>query len=92
MLLSVAKKLVNAHVSWFTDNWNVVWILQVGSKKLHLQEIALKVLLLTIQFQIQLEPEWVPRELNEKADFFSRIINYDDWFLKPSVFAWFDSM
>ena len=92
VLLSVANKLVNARVRWFTDNQNVVWILQVGSKKPHLQKIALKVLSLAIQFQIRLEPEWVPRELNEKADFLSRIIDYDDWFLNPSVFAWLDSM
>ena len=52
-------------------------ILQVGSMKPHLQEIALKVFSLAIQFQICLEPDWVPRELNEKADFLSRMINYD---------------
>ena len=87
VLLSVANKLVNARVSWFTDSQNVAWILQVGSKKPHLQEIALRVLSLAVQFQIRLEPEGVPRELNERADFLSRIIDYDDWLLNPSVFC-----
>ena len=60
VLYSVANKLVNAQVRWFTGKQNVVWTLQVGSKKPHLQKIALKVLSPAIHFQIRLEPEWVP--------------------------------
>ena len=52
VLLSVANKLVNARVRWLTDNDNVMWILQVGSKKPHLQNIAWKVLSLAIHFKI----------------------------------------
>ena len=40
VLLSVARKLVNARVRWFTDNQNVARILQVGSGKPDLHEIA----------------------------------------------------
>ena len=29
------------------------------------------------QYQICLEPEWIPRELNVKADYLSRIVDYD---------------
>ena len=36
VLMSVAKKLHNMRVHWFTDNQNVVRILQVGSCKPHL--------------------------------------------------------
>ena len=43
VLLSVARKLVNAQVRWFTDNQNVVRILQVGSRKPDLHAIALRV-------------------------------------------------
>ena len=76
---------------WFTDNQNVVRILQVGSKKPHLHAVALKVFNIAIQYQIRLEPEWVPRELNEQADFLSRIVDYDDWYLNPTVFMWLDA-
>ena len=86
VLLSVAQKLANYRVRWFTDNQNVVRILQVGSRKPDLQAVALKVFALVVRYQIRLEPEWVPRELNEKADYLSRIVDYDYWFVNPSVF------
>lgn len=40
--------------------------------------------------QIQLEPEWVPREENVVADTISRIVDYDDWHLDPLIFNWLD--
>ena len=92
VLLSVAPKLVNSRVRWFADNQNVAHILRVGSRKPHLHAVALKVFNMSIQYQIRLEPEWVPREMNERADLLSRIVNYDDWYLNPSVFAWLDSI
>ena len=75
---------------WFTDNQIVARILEVGSRKPELHEIALRVFSLAIGYQIQLEPEWVPRELNEKADFLSRVIDYDHWYINPEVFTWLD--
>ena len=92
VLLSVANKLQNMHVRWFTDNQNVARILQVGSRKSHLHALALKVFSLSVQCQIHLEPEWIPRELNEKADQLSRIIDYDDWMLNPFMFAELDAI
>ena len=91
VLSAVATKLRNARVRWFTDNQNVAQILQVGSKKPSLHAVALKVFALSIHFHIRLEPEWIPRELNEKADYLSRIIDLDDWLLNPSVFAELDA-
>ena len=87
----MASKLTNAHVRWFTDNQNVARILVVGSKKPWLQEVALKVFSLAVQNNISLEPEWIPRELNERADMLSRIIDCDDWLLNPTVFAELDA-
>ena len=78
-LQAVAEKLLNYRVRWFTDNQNVVRILQVGSRKPELHAIALKMLALAVQSQICIEPEWVPRELNEQADYLSRIVDYDYW-------------
>ena len=92
VLLSVAPKLANARVRWFSDNQNVVHILQAGSRKPNLHAIALKVFNMAIQYQIRLEPEWIPRELNEKADLLSRVIDYDDWFINPAVFMWLDTI
>ena len=59
----------------------------VGSKKPHLHALALKLFSLSIHNNIKLEPECIPRSLNERADLLSRIIDYDDWMLNPVVFA-----
>ena len=69
-----------------SDNQNVVRILQVGSRKPHLQEQAGKVFESYVSFQIRLEPDWVPRKENELADFISRIVDYDDWQVNPKLF------
>lgn len=90
VLLFVAPKLVNARVHWFSDNQNVICMLEVGSRKPELHAIALKVFAIAVQYQIHLEPEWVPRKLHDWADLASRIIDYDDWYLNPLVLAWLD--
>ena len=87
VLMSVATKLKNCRVRWFTDNQNVARILLVGSKKPQLHAEAIKVLSLSVHYQIRLEPEWIPRHLNERADYLSRIVDHDDWQLNPVVFA-----
>ena len=48
VLESVAGRLSNTRVRWFTDNQNVVRTLQVGSGKSHLQVEALKTVLGTV--------------------------------------------
>ena len=41
--------------------------------------------------QIRLEPEWIPREENEFADYLNRIGEVDDWMLNPEVFQELDT-
>ena len=89
-LCAVACKLSNQRVRWFSDNQNVVRIIQVGSRKQNLQSIALEILKLAMKHNIKLEPEWVPREANVLADYLSRIIDYDDWGLAQDVFSILD--
>ena len=90
VLRSIISLLRNTRVRWFTDNQNVVRILQVGSRKQNLQNIAVEIFSLSVQNHVHLEPEWIPRELNQLADQVSRIIDYDDWQLNPNVFASLD--
>ena len=92
VLQSVMTKLRNMRVRWFTDNQNVARILRVGSRREHLQAIALDVFFLIVHNQIQLEPEWIPRELNEQADYLSRIVDFDDWQLNPEIFSELDGI
>ena len=86
VLQSFQGKLRNERVRWFTDNQNVVRIVQHGSPKSDLQAEALEIFSVCVNNKIRLEPEWIPREQNELADYFSRIVDYDDYMLNPSVF------
>ena len=35
---------------------------------------------------------WIPRSLNDKADYISRIQDFDDWKISPALFAMVDAM
>ena len=92
VLISIASKLFNIRVRWFSDHQNVVYILQVGSRKPHLQEQAMKVFENCISYQIRLEPDRLPREENELADFIRRVVDYDDWQVNPELFHGLDGV
>ena len=92
VLEAFQSKLENEWVRWFTDNQNVVRIMQCGSRLPVLQAEALKIFSACVNHHIHIEPEWVPREQNELADYFSRIIDYDDWMLNPALFNWLNSL
>ena len=91
VLEAVSSLLQNSRVKWFTDNQNVVRIIKVGSRVDELQKLALCIFRTTLSCNITLEPEWIPREDNQTADEFSRIVDYDDWSINANVFAWLDS-
>ena len=52
---------------------------------------ALKIFQATLAYHITIEPEWVPRDQNTLADELSRIIDFDDWSIEPTVFHCLDS-
>ena len=79
-------------MKWCTDNQNVARIVQAGSRKPSLQQGALSIFERCMQHAIKLEMSWIPRSLNEKADYISRIIDHDDWLINPCVFAWLNSL
>ena len=86
------SKLKHERVHWFTDNQNVVRIVQFGCGKSNLQGEALGIFSVCVQGNIRLEPEWIPREKNELADYYSRMVDHDDWMLNPSIFTWLDAI
>ena len=92
VLESLQGKLANERVHWFTDNQNVVRIVQHGSPKAVLQVEALEIFAVCVDNSIRLEPERIPREQNELADYYSRIVDHDDYMLNPSVFTWLDEL
>ncbi len=92
VLESLVDKLAQKECRHRTDNQAAVWILQVGSRVPELHEIAVRIFSLCRQYCIKLVPEWVPREENERADYFSKIIDSDDWKLSRDVFQWLDRL
>ena len=73
----------NYRVHWFSDNQNVVRIVQYGSRQ---SAEVLSIFATCLSNNIRMEPEWIPRGQNELADYYSRIIDYDDYMLLPTVF------
>ena len=92
VLLAIVIKLAGHRVKWFTDNQNVVRIVEAGSKRKHLQSIALSILDLCFKYGIRLDMQWIPRTLNDKADYISRIQDFDDWKVNPQLFASIDRL
>ena len=90
VLESLLPKLKNERVRWFSDNQNVARILNIGSKKPHLQKEALAVFSLAAQNLIRIEPEWIPYTENQQADYLSRIEDKDDWIIHPVIFVSID--
>jgi hypothetical protein len=39
-----------------------------------------------LKARIELDIQYIPRSLNKKADYLSKIIDYDDWEIKPQLF------
>ena len=71
--------LANRSVRWLTDNQNVVSIIRKGSMKPHLLNLAVHIFELCKMWNILLVMSWIPRELNDKADYYSRVVDHDDW-------------
>ena len=87
VLKSFIQILAGNNIKWFTDNQNVVKIIDTGSGKPELQELAKEIYSTCIQNNINLKIDWIPRSENEKADSLSRIIDYDDWSISHTLFT-----
>ncbi|XP_067670629.1 uncharacterized protein [Haliotis asinina] len=90
VLNSLASGLRHERVKWFTDNQNVVNIVERGSMKSNLQSIALQVFNICFDNNIDLQIQWIPRNENKEADFLSRLEDHDDWGISEGVFQSID--
>ena len=57
VLGSLAHMLHNQRVRWFSDNQNVVRIIEIGSRNPKLQKEALEIYSMAVKWQIRIEPE-----------------------------------
>ena len=79
VLQSYGEELRGQKIQVNVDNQAATRILSVGSSKDHLQEVALDIFHHCLKNDIRLTPEWIPRESNRDADYFSRIQDSDSW-------------
>lgn len=86
VLCSLLPFLAGESIKWFTDNTNVVCIVRKGSMKRNLQQVAMKIFHICLENNIRLEIEWIPREMNDQADYLSRIVDFDDWGIAQNLF------
>ena len=86
VLLSLRDILAHSRIKWFTDNTSVCIIVEKGSMNRDLQDIAVEIFSFCMVNCISLEIEWLPRTLNQKADYLSKIIDCDDWGLSIRLF------
>ena len=78
VLNSLQDQLSGKLVKIYTDNQNVTNIIRKGNMKSDLQEIALNVFHLCLEYTILLEVECLPRDENTEADELSKIFDFDD--------------
>ena len=45
-----------------------------------------------VKNHIHIEPKWIPREQNELADYYSRLVDFDDYRLNSAIFRWLNSL
>ena len=76
-------------VYWFSDNQTAVNNINYGSRKLELQSIALDIFSVCLHNNISLFPHWIPRDMNKTADFVSKLVDYDAWFVSHGFFLVF---
>ena len=72
LLLSLRDRLI-------TDNQAAARIGEVGSMKIELHRMARRIFDICVQSGIYLDMQWIPRTLNQQADYISRLIDVDDW-------------
>ena len=85
-LRSFTPILHNSSAKLYTDNKAVAFITDSGSNKPHLNAIAKDVFCFTSVHGIGLSVEWIPGTLNQKADYYSKIVDFDDWCVSNDYF------
>ena len=77
-----SRLISGCDVKWSTDHQAVPSIVHSGSMKEHLHILALYIFQTTRDNKIDIEVEWIPRTQNERTDYSSKIVDYDDCTVK----------
>ena len=85
-LKSLAPVLYNSSVNLYTGNKAVSFTTDSGSNNPHLDAIAKDIFCFTSAHGIGLSVKWIPCTLNQKADYYSKIVDFDDWCVSNDYF------
>ena len=88
-LVSFTPFLLGKFMKVYTDNQNIVRIMSKGTVRL-LQLLAREIFDFCIVHDIVLELAWLPRELNQVSDLYSKQFDYDDWSVSDLIFEFFN--
>ncbi|XP_071126919.1 uncharacterized protein [Mytilus edulis] len=91
-LLSFSTLFMGKSLKWFTDNQNCVRIVQAGSIKEDLQNLAYSIFCICKEHNILIELQWIPRTLNSKADYISKMSDHEDWQISNEFFEFLESL
>ncbi|CAC5421228.1 unnamed protein product [Mytilus coruscus] len=92
LLKTMGSKLEDKFVKLYSDNQNVIRIVQVGSMKSPLQCLAFYIFNTCLLFNIDLSVAWVRRLQNCTADFVSKFFDFDDWGIHQRIFRYFEKL
>ena len=87
-LLSFAGHIQHEAVEVRTDNKNAAGIIQKGSRRPHLQQLAVEIFEICLKYDILIKPTWIPREQNRYADYLSKLSDTDDWTIDNETFQY----
>ena len=76
---SFSSVLESSRVKLYTDSQVASQIVDVCSMKPGLHNLTIKIFGACLTSKIKLEIQWIPRTENDKADFISRLIDFDDY-------------
>ena len=69
-----------------------VRIVQCGSRKPDLHVLAMSIFSVCLQNSINIDIQWIPRDLNTEADNISKLFDFDDWGVSKEFFEFLDSI
>lgn len=92
VLQSYAALIQGERVTLRLDSQPAASVLLHGSNKAHLHAEAVDIYWFIQRNSSTVEVQWVPREENQLADYYSKIVDEDDWMLNRQIFRWLDDM
>ena len=91
VLHSYGKLLEGQAIQINSDNQAATTIIEIGSTKYHLQQLALEIFDFCLKHDIKLVTRWIPRNLNRAADYYSKIKDTDSWGVDEESFEYIQS-